>query len=526
MILKAVIVPMKLAKLEIKNCDLDNTQKLTRFFVHCYNSTMTKEKQKKFKEPRFLRGMFSAIVAITLAILILAWSIINYQIEQLVATRTSEYAHSIAQIAANSSADALLSGDKLQLKMLVENVAKDPYIRSATVFAEDGQVAAQYPEPDIVDSVVTSLPTDTANLPETATTNQASLEDADDAQPPNNDNSADISQDKASNQPSLDERTQAYIQSENDIPFIEKIVYQNVTAGWFKISLNRQLLEQSFRESLKRSQNLILAIAGLLFVVLVFVVLRYQKRVAKIVTACHRLIQINAPQIPYDKKQWLESLQELAETRFQSLAEHPHLPNEEPLWVKSERITNTLFCYCEFAMREQEDEKTAEVISLAEQYLQSAIQAYGVQSQGDILSGCLIPFVDAHDEQEAILEAVSLLHVINESIASLELEITMKGFMGKGTLLTLENARGVVTGISLSNRLKDKLSKASRLLDYGQVMSVAIEEKLLASAGEFTEVELPENLISTPIFKLAKLNEAIKQQTNRQIQYIIHTNDD
>lgn len=483
---------------------------------------MTKEKQKTFKKPRFMRGMFSAIVAITLTILLLSWAIINYQVEQLVATRTSEYAHSIAQIAANSSADALMSGDKLQLKILVENVAKDPYIRSATVFAEDGLVAAQYPEAEADENMLANLSSEELPASKDTETEASSTEES---EATTDDASITTPQEPASSL-ALDEKAKEYIQSQSDIPFIEKIVYQNVTAGWFKISLNRQLLEQSFRESLQRSQNLILAIGVFLFVVLLFVVIRYEKRVSNIVSACHRLIQINAPQIPYDKNHWLETLQELAETRFQSLSEHPHLPNEDSNWTKSERIADTLFCYCQFSMLDQENEKAAENISLAENYLQAAIQAYGVQSQGDLLSGCLIPFIEVKNASEASLEAISLLNVISESLASLELEITMKGFIGKGTLLTLENSRGIITGISLSNRLKDKLAKTAQYVDYGQTISVAIEEEELQGSGDFRPVEMPENLTQTPIFKLEKLSEAIKQQTNRQIHYIIQANRD
>jgi len=470
-------------------------------------------KQKKLKPPRLLRGMFAAIFVITATILLLAWAIINYQIEQLVATRTSEYAHSIAQIAANSSADALLSDDKLQLKMLVENVAKDPYIRSATVFAEDGQIVAQYPEEQLHD-------------------NESELDGASNG-PTNNSEVSQVGETTESGdsaltanlaEQALSPAAQAYIQSQNDIPFIEKIVYQDVTAGWFKVSLNRELLESSFRQSMKRSQHLILFITLVLFVVLLLVVYRFEKRIKSLIKTCHRLLTVNAPSMPQDQKQWLSSLKELSETRFQALAEHTQLPGEQKNWVSSSRKTNTLFCYLQFAMLEQENEKTADCITLAENYLQSAIQTHGVQSQGDILSGCLIPFLECEDVSEGIGESLALVHTISELLASIELVITVRAFVGMGTLLVLENERGLISGVSLSNRLHDKINQCAPLTKFGETICLALDDKELAQLGDFEPLVIPENSTSSPVFKLKSLNESIKQQTNRQISYIISNN--
>lgn len=474
-----------------------------------------KKQQKQSKAPNLLRGLFSSVLAITSSILFLAWAIINYQVEQLVATRTSEYAHSIAQIAANSSAEALLSEDKIQLQMLVENVAKDPYIRSATIFAEDGQTVVQFPEElfAIVEDV-SPAPSEVEKPEKPA---EASAEE--EAPQSESESHATATTDESVEQ--LGEQTQAYIQSQKDIPFIEKIVYQDMTAGWFKIALNRELLESSFRESLMRSQNIILIIAVTLMTILLVITYRFERRIKNLITMCHRLMQVNANQMPHSKNEWLATLKELSETRFQALEEHPKLPDQQNIWTTSKRETNTLFCYCQFSMREQEDEKTALNLTTAEYYLQAAVQTHGVQSQGDILSSCLIPFLDIKDEKEALSEAIALVNLIKELLASLDLQITMRAFIGKGTTLVLENERGIITGVSLSNRLHDKIAKLSPLFDFNDIITIAIDANNLADLAEVNEPELEQLTISAPVYSITQIAEAVKQQTNRQVNYII-----
>ncbi len=91
--------------------------------------------KKNSNPPNLLRGILITVILTVVAIVSFTWLIINSQVEQLVTQRTSEYAHSIARIAADSSSEALLADDVLQLNLLVENVAKDPYIRQATDYA-------------------------------------------------------------------------------------------------------------------------------------------------------------------------------------------------------------------------------------------------------------------------------------------------------------------------------------------------------------------------------------------------------
>ena len=171
--------------------------------------------QKQAAPPNLLRGILLSTIGITLTILLITGLIINYYVEQLLVKRTSEYAHSIAKIAADSSAEPLLANDRAQLNLLTENIAKDPYIRQATIFSEDGQIVSQFPE----------------ELKSFSKKN-ASIEA------------------KSSNQ-SIQIDSQDFIHRQNNIPFIEKISYQGVTAGWFKLEIDRHLLEQDFRNAFK-----------------------------------------------------------------------------------------------------------------------------------------------------------------------------------------------------------------------------------------------------------------------------------
>jgi uncharacterized protein YunC (DUF1805 family) len=221
----------------------------------------------------------------------------------------------------------------------------------------------------------------------------------------------------------------------------------------------------------------------------------------------------------------MSSLQELSETRFQSLVEHPtQLPQQQAQWFNSQRISNTFFCYCEFNLQQLEHEQAASCLTQAEKYLQAAVQAHGVQSQGDILSGSLIPFLESHDAEEALIEILSLIHTVQSCLAQLEVTIVMRAYIAQGTVLVLENERGVINGVSLSSRLLDKFYKLAPIVKSGDTICVAFEQEQLSPLGEFEQIELANNLTKTPLFKLKTLSESIKQQSQRQISYIMANN--
>ena len=449
------------------------------------------------KPPKLLRGLFSTILLITSVILASAWFIINYQVEQLVAIRTSEYAHSIAQVAANSSAEALLSKDTEQLAMLVKNVARDPYIRSATVYAEDGQIVVQFP-----------LPHTTPSIEQEKSSSQALTPKAGTQQTPTN-NTTSSSQ------------TKTYLQTVNDIPFVEKITFEEVTRGWFKVTLNRKLLESSFRQSLKRSIQVIIVISVILIIILFIVLMRFDGRVKSLVNHNHRLIQINAAKLPHSPQQWLDCIAELSQTKLLPLIDSHSQRQGEVRWITSKRQSNTTFCYCQFAMEEQQNEQTADCLNRAEGYLNSAIQAHGLLLQGNILSGTLIPFFESENKDDALVEALCFIQLLKELLESLPLSITMRAFIGSGMVLTLENERTEITGISLSNRLADKIFKLTPDVQFGETVCLCFEAEELISHGQFQPVKTQAQI---PSFKLTETSSSIQQQVARQVSFISLTN--
>ncbi len=383
--------------------------------------------------------------------------------------------------------------------MLVENVARDPYIRSATIFAEDGQVVVQHPKP--LDSVLSSeQPAEKINVL--------------------NKNTSDLPDNHSSNAINLETKTRNYIQSENDIPFIEKITYQNVTAGWLKIALNRQLLESSFRSSLKTSLNIILFIATFLTCIILYITFRYEKQVKKIIASCHHLITVKADKLPKNREEWINSFTSIAKQPVQTIDSQSPQPLKALNWHQSRRAEETIFCYFKFSMSDQDNEQTPYVLSMAENYLLSAVRTYGLQPQGNILSGSLIPFLNTTSSKEAVQEAINLTQLLKELLASLPLPIAMRAFIGKGTVLILENERSMITGISLSNRLLHKIHLLEAVVAEDDITCIGIESDELNDTGTLEAVTEHNIKVSLPLFKITAINEMIKQQVNRKVSYL------
>ncbi len=199
-------------------------------------------RKRNRQPPNLLKGILTSVIGTTLCILVCSWLIIDYHIERLVIKRTSEYAHSIARIAADSSAEALLSNDKLQLDLLVLHVANDPYIRQATIFSEDGRIASQYPQENAEEPIRSQDPSlVTSEISDT----------------------------------SLDEQNKkqaksSFITRLRNKTVIEPIIYQAITAGWFKLEIDQGLLEKNFREVFLKVQLLTGTIA-LIFISLLMI---------------------------------------------------------------------------------------------------------------------------------------------------------------------------------------------------------------------------------------------------------------
>lgn len=343
------------------------------------------ETNNKNTPPNLIKGILLATLGTCVSILLVSWLIINYQVEQLVQKRTSEYAHSIARVAADSSAEALLSGDLLQLNLLVKNVAKDPYIRQATIYSEDGQVVTQYPKELL---------------------NQPSNQNATGNQTKSAENTT-----KA-----IEEYKSDFLRRQKNIPFIEKIAYQEVTGGWFKLEINSLLLEKDFRATFKQIQLLMASIAIAIFLLLVFFVFKLKVNIDQLSTYCHKLLLQNNLQPAKNLADWIEQLKQLAENKAQQLKEHIRLPSQMGQWVTSQIKKEILLCHLEFEIAQPFTTNIAEQLSLAENFLTQSAQSFGVQSQGDILSASDIPFLENYQgddaEKDRLKDALSFVTLV------------------------------------------------------------------------------------------------------------------
>ncbi len=456
-------------------------------------------KKNKNKPPNLIKGILVASIGITLAILAISWLTIDYHLEQLVKNRTSEYAHSIARIAADSSAEALLSDDKLQLNLLVQNVAKDPYIRQATVISEDGRVVTQAPEEQdlqlIEDGAITPL-------------EQQSLQDS------STDNSPRSITGEEQAEPTF------IIRQRNKI-FFEQINYQDITAGWFKLEIDRYLLEQNFRAVFIDIQLTVAIITIMLFGVLIFVIYRFDKSIGLLAANCQHILIQNDIKPPTKKSQWLDAIKTLSQSHQQRLHEHVTLPNNADEWVNSRVINQNLICFLEFRIQPQENIQTAEVLTQAESFLNKSAQAFGVQTQGDILSGCLIPFANspATESHGQLLEAISLVYLVKQLFAKLPMDIQVKSFIMRAPTLFLEDEQDIITGVSLLGPALDKIKQLSLLSQFGDIVSVSILQQEFQNIAECRTIE-NHGLEDKNCFLLTDINLSIQQQTARKLKYI------
>jgi len=453
---------------------------------------MQKNRNKKLAPPpNLLRGILLSSIGITLAILLITWLIINHQVEQLVAKRTSEYAHSIAKIAADSSAEPLLANDRPQLHLLTENIAKDPYIRQATIFSEDGQVVSQYPE-----ELESNIPPKENGSDESDATEQLIKIDSQD-----------------------------FIQRQKNIPFIEKISYQNVTAGWFKLEIDRHLLERDFRDAFIQIQIITASIAFILFIILVFLIFKLENRIKRLAMSCQHLLVQHRIKIPEKKSQWVEAIVSLSEIHPQQLKSHINLPVKADTWVNSRLMNNSLACYLEFSPQSLDDNQAAQNFTQAENYLNQAIQAFGVQSQGDILTGCLIPFIgESHQENSQndlpINKALCLIALVQNLMSHLTIQIQVKACLSLTNILILEDEHDLITGISLADNQLNLIRSNLALIENDEIITLSIEGDILKS---YAEIEALTNSVKkdSQDFRIVSISNEISQQIARKVNYIV-----
>jgi len=455
-----------------------------------------KQSNKKNAPPNLLRGILISVISITLSILTATWLIIDYQVEQLVIKRTSEYAHSIARVAADSSAEALLSEDILQLNLLVENVAKDPYIRQATIFSEDGQIVSQFPDDD-------EIKTPSKNLSEALIASEIE----------GTSKNKNISDQSENNQ---------FLERKKNIPFIEKIAYRNMTAGWFELEIDSTLLEQNFRETFVQIQLMTGGVALLFFIILVFIIFRFEISIRQLAESCQHLLIQNKVKPPQNKSSWLKSLKLLSESQQQNLVENVALPEKSDLWTHSKMLNQTLVCYLEFDISGLKSNHLAGSLTIAESYLNQSIQAFGVQSQGNILTGCLIPFPSSRvnsDNHDTLNEAICFVLLLQKLLKSFDQEIAIKAGIIQTDILQLEDQQEMTTGIALLGKSQQILKQLLLNAPYDCIITHAISEQQLANYAEVSRL-IQDDMEQKNSFCLSHLHVEISQQIARKFSYI------
>jgi len=457
---------------------------------------MVMEAANKNSPPNLIKGILLATLGTCVSVLLISWLIINYQVEQLVKKRTSEYAHSIARVAADSSAEALLSGDLLQLNLLVKNVAKNPYIRQATIFSEDGQIVTQYPKEVLEETSTEYLPDQSGNLTPRA--------------------KSDV----------IEEYKTDFLQRQKNIPFIEKIAYQEVTGGWFKLEINSSSLEKDFRATFKQIQLLMASIAIFLFLILVFFVFKLKINIEQLSLYCQKLLLQQDIQPSKNLPEWIQQLKHLAENQAQQLKEHIQLPSQNPQWTHSQIKKDLLFCLLEFEIAKPIDSNIAQQLSLAESYLALSAQSFGVQPQGDILTSSLVPFLETYEGDEAqndrLKDALSFITLVSQLFEQLDVKISLKTALIQGDLLVLEDQRELITGISIANSLKLSINSAMLAIPYGQTIFINIPLTTIQTSAKVKPLAI-EPFVED-CYQLLKINSKIKQHILRKQRYILELN--
>ncbi len=473
------------------------------------------ETSQNNKPPNLIQGILLATLGTCISLLLISWFIINYQVEQLVKARTSEYAHSIARVAADSSAEALLSGDLLQLNLLVKNVAKDPYIRQATIYSEDGQVVTQFPKEIL----------------------QATPKENDPAEKM-------IASDQQLSGDPIEQYKSDFLERQKNIPFIEKIAYQGVTGGWFKLEINSSSLEKDFRAAFKQIQLLMASMATLFFVFLVIFVARKRKNIDRLSRYCQRLLLQHNRQPSAKLSEWMTSIKHLTEDKAQELKEHIQLPQQKTQWVQGQLKKEILICYLEFEIADPKFTNIAQQLTIAESYLLQAAQSFGVQSQGDILTGCWVPFLESYEgdtaDEDRLKDALSFITLVSNLFKELELPIEIKSILAHGNLLVLEDQRELVTGIFPTNPVKEKINRLAFQIAFGDTIFIDIPQAIIKPLAKITPVSTEStsaHLSSSEkktdtekaseaecYCKLVSVKAKIKQQIARKQRYILDSN--
>ncbi len=435
--------------------------------------------------PNILTGLIPITFILLSSFLSLSWYIIDYQVEDLVAKRTSEYAHSIVKIAADSSAEALLSEDNLQLELLVQNIAKDRYIRTATIYSSDGIIVTQFPEENLI---VQSTAEQSNRLTYSEITNSKE-----------NDNksgsTSTLSSEKSSklNEGSVKKVEFDYLLAKKNIPFIEKIEFKGVTAGWFKIEIDGFELESDFRANFDRIRLRIFALASFLVLSLIYLLFRYKRKVNRVVKAIHLLVTRKAVESEIDvagsQELWFEQVDNLVDISFSKPIRLREL-RQHVRWQGEEAIESVPMVWFAIDLPKVDNQDLAQQVVKIEKYLKSATNAYSTFFQGEIFAGGLVPFLQhsASDEstyQIVYTDLVSFTFLLKELMASMDANIKLKAILFHSRLSLLHSDDSVQSKVILPQRKQLQISKLANLLNESSISCLIADPSIYDEIAEY-----------------------------------------
>jgi len=441
------------------------------------NQTQANPKKKSDIAPNILTGMIPFIFILLGTFLSLAWYIIDYQVEHLVAKRTSEYAHSIVKIAADSSAEALLSDDNLQLELLAQNIAKDRYIHTATIYSADGLVVTKYP-----------LEINTSNQSAADQSNSLTLSELNKSSGANS-----LIKDKVINQELIEKITFDYILAKKNIPFTEKIAFKGVTAGWFKIEIDGFQLEFDFRANFHRIRLRIFALATFLMLSLGYLLFRYKRKVDRLVNSVHLLVKRKSieseGEVIDSQVLWLEQVDKLAQTSFAKPIRLREL-RQQVRWQSEDTIESAPLVWFAIDLPRQDNHELAKQVVKIEKYIKFATNAYSTFIQGDIFTGCVVPFLQHSTSGDNSFESpytdlVSFTYLLKELMDRMDANITFKAILFNSRLVKLSSDDSVQSKVILPHRMTLQISKLVNILNESNIVCLTNNPSEYDEVSEF-----------------------------------------
>ncbi|PCI73500.1 MAG: hypothetical protein COB38_00070 [Gammaproteobacteria bacterium] len=464
--------------------------------------TAFKTKERDKSAPNILAGMIPIAFILLTSFLSLSWYIIDYQVENLVAKRTSEYAHSIVKIAADSSAEALLSEDNLQLELLAQNIAKDRYIHTATIYSADGIIVTKYPQKNITEQSTAEQ------------SNSLTFREINNSKEMANKSSSivksSLENEKKSNKDSVKKLEFDYLSAKKNIPFIEKIAFNGVTAGWFKIEIDGFELESDFRASFHRIRLRIFVLASFLVLSLIYCLFRYKRKVNRVVTAIHLLVNRKAVESEIEvgdsQELWFEQVENLADASFSKPIRLREL-RQHVRWQDEEAIESVPLVWFAIDLPKPDNHDLAQQVVKIEKYLKSATNAYSTFFQGEIFAGGLVPFLQhsASEEgtlQSSLIELVSFTFLLKELMASMDANIKFKAILFNSRVSRLYSDDSAQNRVILPQRKQLQISKLANILNESCISCLTAEPRIYDELAEYeTYIHKQKKITNTYLIK-------------------------